>query len=130
MDLYRELAAAVLGTPAGEVTPEQRRQAKQGFWDTIRGVADLPGNEALRAVLEDHGPRFARLDWQSRWNEAVAVASLLQDGPDVMAAGFFGTLNFRLDRPEDVAAVASQARRFADMVEQAGRDYAAPGIGG
>jgi hypothetical protein len=67
--------------------------------------------------------KFASLTWQSRWNGAQGVAGLTQDGPDAMACGFFGTVQFRLDKPEDVAAIVNHARQFADMVERAGRGY-------
>lgn len=130
MDVYKDLASAVLGTPVDEITPEQRAQVKHAFWTTLMAVADLPDNEALKAVLQDKGLRFARLDWQSRWNRASGVASLSQSGAEAMSTGFFGVLKFRLDRPEDTAAIVNHARQFADMVERTAEDYASADIGG
>jgi DNA polymerase I-like protein with 3'-5' exonuclease and polymerase domains len=49
MDIYKELAASVLGKPADEVTPEERRRAKSAFWTAFGRVAQLPGNEHLTA---------------------------------------------------------------------------------
>ena len=71
--------------------------------------------------------QFADLDWQERWNDATAVASLSQSGPDVMAAGLFGVLRFRLDRPADTAAIVTGFRQFTDMVAEAVRQYEAGG---
>jgi hypothetical protein len=66
---------------------------------------------------------FADLTWQPRWNKASATASLSQMGADVMTTNFMGVLRFRLDQDEDVAAIISRARQFADMVEQTKREY-------
>jgi hypothetical protein len=49
-DIYRELAGAVLGKTAGDVTAAERRAAKLAFWATFYRVAQLPGNEPLRAT--------------------------------------------------------------------------------
>jgi hypothetical protein len=49
-DIYRELAGAVLGKTAGAVTAAERRAAKLAFWATFYRVAQLPGNEPLRAT--------------------------------------------------------------------------------
>ena len=48
-DIYRDLAASVLGKPAEDVTREERGRAKQGFWACFREVSMLPGNRHLRA---------------------------------------------------------------------------------
>jgi hypothetical protein len=74
--------------------------------------------------------KFAAITWPSRWNSAAAAAALSQAGADVMAVGFFGTVRFRLDDPESVTAIVNHARRFADMVEQAGLDYRLANVGG
>jgi pyridoxal biosynthesis lyase PdxS len=68
--------------------------------------------------------QFANFTWPSRWNKAAAAAMLTQSGAEAVAVGFMGTLRFRLDDPESVAAIVNHARKFADMVEQAGRDFA------
>ena len=71
--------------------------------------------------------QFADFTWPARWNKSEAVASLSQSGPDVMATGFFGVIRFRLDDTESVAAIVSQARRFADMVERTKREFGQAG---
>jgi hypothetical protein len=127
-DIYAELAAAVTSQPSDRVTINERRLAKEAFWKALVQVVELPGNEALVSAIREVLPaepavKFADFSWQPRWNKAAGVASLSQSGPDVMAIGFFGVLKFRLDRPDDVAAIVNHARRFADMVEGAAVDY-------
>lgn len=133
-DIYRQLAAEVAGKPEAEVTDEERARAKGSFWEVLSQAAQLPGNSAMLAALgssERNGAvKFANFTWQSRWNGADAVAALSTDGPDAFATGFMGVLKFRFDRPDDVAAIVNAARRFADMVEQAGQDYASADTGG
>ena len=68
--------------------------------------------------------RFADLDWQSRWNVPEAPHFMFfQSGADAQATGLMGVLRFRLDRSEDVAAIVTQARLFADEIEKAKREY-------
>jgi hypothetical protein len=47
MDIYKQLAGAVLGKSADEVTAEERGRAKAAFWAAFGDVAKLPGNEHL-----------------------------------------------------------------------------------
>jgi hypothetical protein len=127
-DIYKELASAISGGKPERVTIQERRTAKEAFWRAFGQVVELPGNEglasALRAVApKEPGLQFANLEWRSRWNGADAVASYSQDGPAVFATGFMGVLKFRLDRPDDVKAIVNAARQFADMVEQAQREF-------
>jgi hypothetical protein len=68
-------------------------------------------------------PQYADFTWPSRWNKGEVVASLLQSGPEVMAVNFMGTLRFRLDDTESVAAIVNSARRFADAVERTKRAF-------
>jgi hypothetical protein len=64
------------------------------------------------------GGVYARLTWLPRWTAAEVTASLSQDAAEVMAAGFFGTLMFRLD-DGSAPVVARSAQVFADMVAAA-----------
>jgi hypothetical protein len=57
VDIYRELAASILGKPAAEVTGEERSRAKQAFWAAFEQVAKLPDNEHLLAGLATSGSR-------------------------------------------------------------------------
>jgi hypothetical protein len=126
-DIYKRLAATVLAVPEDQVTPQQRTAAKQSFWATLQAAAQFPDNTALRELLESaRGPdtlRFANFAWQPRWNDATAAASLSQDGADVMAVGFFGTLKFSLADKASCEAIVSRTRLFADMVESAAIHY-------
>lgn len=67
--------------------------------------------------------QFADMTWQPRWNGAGSVAAMTQSGASVTAVSFMGTVRFRLDSDEDVAAIINGARQFADMVEKAKREY-------
>ena len=67
--------------------------------------------------------QFADFTWPPRWNSAHVVGGLSQAGPEVMAAGFFGTVRFRLDDDASVAAIISHVRAFADMVERTKREF-------
>jgi hypothetical protein len=96
----------------------------------ITGKPALDNRHVLliaKAVATETSRRYADLDWQERWNHVTAVAALSQSGADVVATGLFGVLRFSLGRPADVAAIVSSFRQFADMTEQAGRDFEAGG---
>ena len=134
-DIYRDLAARVAGhnLPAGVTDPERAR-AREAFWDALTAVAQMPGNSALLTALratEAGSPQFANIEWQSRWNNPDAPhAGISQDGAAAFATGFMGVLKFRLDQPDDVAAIVAQARLFADMVERTAQVYASADVGG
>jgi hypothetical protein len=78
--------------------------------------------DAWDAAHDEYAPppglKFADFTWPSRWNKGDVVAALSQTGAEVTATSFFGVLRFRLDQPEDGAAIVNAARRFADMVEE------------
>lgn len=51
-DIYTELAACITQVPYAAVTSGSRAQAKHGFWQAFRRVAELPENKPFYALLE------------------------------------------------------------------------------
>lgn len=58
-DIYRELAASVLGKSASSVTRSERILAKVAFWTAFGKLAELPGNEHLRTPPRRETPEEA-----------------------------------------------------------------------
>jgi hypothetical protein len=52
-DIYRTLVATIIGCDEAEIVPDLRRTAKHAFFKALYSVAQLPGNDRLKAAIAD-----------------------------------------------------------------------------